>query len=86
MHADELFNVVQVFDNGTYEYVRRGVPAEEAVRAAHHYCSSVGARVGFVRQVLITDGGDCCNFQWRYGEHAGRPFAAGTITYRGGEP
>lgn len=65
--SDE-FNVVQFFQNDRNEYVRRHVSAEEAVRAAHHYCTSVGAKVGTTRRVIITDGGDNTNFEWRYGE------------------
>lgn len=68
MSDTELFNVVQFFPDETYEYVRRGVTAEEAVEAARHYCSSVGARLGTTRRVIITDDGDYCNFEWRFGE------------------
>lgn len=68
MSIQELFNVVQFFQDDSYEYVRRGVPAEEAVSAAKHYCSSVGARLGMVKQVMITDTGDCCCFLWEYGK------------------
>lgn len=64
----ETFSVCQFFEDGSYEYVRRGVEAEEAVKAAHHYCNSVGAKMGFVKKVIITDGGDCVNFEWQYGK------------------
>lgn len=64
----ETFNVVQFFEDDTYEYVRRGVGAEEAVRAAKHYTESVGARMGLVKKVIITDSGDETNFEWRQGE------------------
>lgn len=62
------FSVVQFFEDGTSEYVRSGVGPKEAVEAAHHYCHSVGAKVGITRRVIITDGGDCTNFEWKYGE------------------
>lgn len=62
------FSVVQFFSNGTYEYVRRFVGAEEAVKAAKHYTESVGARMGMVEKVIITDGGDCTCFQWEHGK------------------
>lgn len=65
--SDE-FNVVQFFPDGTYEYVRRGVTAEEAVKAAKHYCTSIGARLGTTRRVIITDGDDATNFEWKFGE------------------
>jgi hypothetical protein len=62
------FNVVQFFEDGSYEYVRNFVSAEEAVRAAKLYTSNVASRIGITRRVIITDGGDCTNFEWRYGE------------------
>jgi hypothetical protein len=68
------FSVCQFFDDGTSEYVRRFVSAEEAVKAAKHYTESVGARLGMTVRVIITDGGDCTNFEWKFGEG---------ITYRG---
>lgn len=58
------FSVVQFFEDGTYEYVRRFVSAEEAMTAAKHYMSSVGVKMGLVKRVIITDGGDCCCFDW----------------------
>ena len=66
--SDEKFNVCQFFEDGSYEYVRRFVPAEEAVKAAHHYCNSVAARMGITKRVIITDGGDSINFEWKFGE------------------
>lgn len=62
------FSVVQFFEDGGYEYVRRFVDAGEAVRAARHYTRSVGAQIGMVRRVIITDGGDFTNFEWMFGE------------------
>ena len=64
----ETFNVCQTFEDGTEEYVRRFVPAEEAVAAFKHYTNSVGARMGMVSRVIITDGGDCTNAEWVYGK------------------
>ena len=68
MNTTGEFSVCQLFEDDTYEYVRRYVSAEEAVKAAHHYCHSVGARLGTTRRVIITDGGDCCNFEWQFGK------------------
>lgn len=62
------FNVVQFFADDTYEYVRRNVSAEEAVTTAHGYCNSVGAKIGTTRRVIITDGDDYTNFEWKFGE------------------
>ena len=62
------FSVVQFFPDGTYERVREFVDAKEAVDAAHHYCSCVGARMGTTQRVIITDGEDFTCFEWKYGE------------------
>jgi hypothetical protein len=59
------FSVVQFFEDGSYEYVRKFVSAEEAMKAANHYCTSMGVKMGFVKRVIITDGGDCCCFDWQ---------------------
>jgi hypothetical protein len=67
MSADE-FSVFQFFGNESYECVSRFVSAEEAVRVAKSLCTSLGARLGTTRRVIITDGGDCTNFEWKFGE------------------
>ena len=54
--------------DGTYEYERRFVGPEEAVGAAISYSSNVSATHGLTRRVIITDGGDCVNWEWRFGE------------------
>jgi hypothetical protein len=64
----ELFSVCQYFKDGSYEYVRRNVRPEEAVRAFDHYVASVGARMGLTTRVMIIDQGDCCNAEWVYGQ------------------
>lgn len=64
----ELYDVVQFFQDDSYEYVRCSVSAEEAVKAAYHYSHSIGAKLGTTRRVIITDDGDCTTFEWRYGE------------------
>jgi 1,4-dihydroxy-2-naphthoyl-CoA synthase len=65
---DEKFSVCQFFANGGYEYVRRYVDAEEAVKAARHYTSNVAVRMGIVNRVIITDGGDMTVFEWKAGK------------------
>lgn len=64
----ERFCVFQFFADGVSERVREFVPAEEAVKAAQHYTSSVGAQIGTTIRVIITDGGDYCVFEWKRGE------------------
>lgn len=66
-HDTGEFSVVQFFASGESEYVRRNIDAKTAVEAAHHYCNSVGAQIGTTTRVIITDGGDCTNFEWIFG-------------------
>lgn len=65
---NETFNVVQFFGDDSYEYVRRYVTADEACQAFIHYTRCVGAQIGTTRRVIITDGGDCINAEWKYNE------------------
>lgn len=67
-HDTGEFSVCQFFKDGTSEYVRRNVSPEEAVNAAKHYCTSVGAQLGTTQRVIITDGEDFTNFEWKFGE------------------
>lgn len=62
------FSVCQFFNNGMYEYVRRWVPAEEAVNAFKHYTSSVAAQIGITARVIITDRDDFTNLEWVKGK------------------
>jgi hypothetical protein len=62
------FSVCQFFEDGSSEYVRRNVGAEEAVKAARHYTDNVAAKMGITSRVIITDGGDYCVFEWKRGE------------------
>ena len=62
------FSVYQFFSNDTHEPVRRNVSAEEAVKAAQHYMSCVGAQAGTTVRVMITDAEDFCTFDWKRGE------------------
>lgn len=67
MNSDKEFSVCQFFDDGTYEYVRRNVSAEEAMQAFAHYTHNVATRMGWVKRVIITDTGDCTCFEWQNG-------------------
>lgn len=62
------YSVVQFFTNGEYEYVRRWVSAEEAIKAAEHYTNNVATKMGIIERVIITDGGDCVCFEWKKGK------------------
>ncbi len=62
------FSVCQFFEDGSYEYYKRFVGDEEAVKAAHFLSHNVAARLGTTKRVIITDGGDHCVFEWKHGE------------------
>lgn len=64
----ELFSVAQFFPNGTWEYVKRGVEAKEAVETAKDYSERPAAKIGIIRRIIITDGGDNTVFEWKFGE------------------
>lgn len=62
----EQFSVTQFFHDGTYETVRKHVMPEEAMRAFAHYTDNVTAKMGLITRVIITDGGDMVNMEWKY--------------------
>lgn len=64
----EKYSVCQFFEDGQYEWVRRNVNSVEAVKAAIHYSTSVGATLGTTARVIITDEGDSINWEWKHGE------------------
>jgi hypothetical protein len=66
--TDGEYNVCQFFENGWYEYTRRYVSADEAAQAFKHYTTNIASRVGIVVRVIITDGGDYVNAEWKFGE------------------
>ena len=61
------FSVCQFFQNDTYEYVLRFVSAEAAMKQVVRLTNSVGGKIGTTNRVIITDGGDSCCFDWRFG-------------------
>lgn len=62
------FSVWQFFADEVHEPLLRFVDGRTAVERARHATLSVGARIGTVRRVIITDGGDHTVFEWRFGE------------------
>ena len=68
MSERDEFSVYQFFEDDSYEAVLRFVGAETAVKRAHALTRSVGGRIGTTRRVIITDGGDSINFEWKFGE------------------
>lgn len=62
------FSVHQFFPDGSSECLRQFVGPEEAVLTARDYTRRPAALIGIIARVIITDGGDNCVFEWRYGE------------------
>jgi len=63
------FSVYQFFaDDAGSERVANFIDAESAVKLAARLASSVGARLGTTRRIIITDGGDDIAFEWLYGQ------------------
>lgn len=62
------FSVTQFFRDDSYETVVKYVDAQTAVDKFIHYSHSVGAKIGTTVRVIITDGGDFTNFEWKFGE------------------
>lgn len=67
-YAKGEFSVTQFFSSDFYEVVRKYVSAEEAVQAFVFYTTNVSAKCGLTARVIITDGGDCINYEWQYGK------------------
>ena len=65
--SSEEFNVIQFFKNGKYEYVRRNVPAVQAVDALKHYTDNVAVKLGLIEKVIITDDLDYTVAEWKHG-------------------
>lgn len=66
--TDGEFSVYQFFTDESYEPVLRFVDAETAVKCSTQLIKSIGAKTGAVIKVIITDGGDLTNFEWKFGE------------------
>ena len=62
------FSVFQFFEDDSYECVRDHVTAEAAMQAAKHYTNNVATKMGVVKRVIVTDGGDFICFEWVHGK------------------
>lgn len=62
------FSVCQFFEDGSYEYVCRFEMPEYAMKLFFNMTRSLGARIGTTVRVIVTDGGDCTNAEWKHGE------------------
>lgn len=62
------FSVFWWDQSGSYYPEKRFVSAKEAVDTAASLVSRPAALIGAIQKVMITDGGDCCNFEWQFGK------------------
>lgn len=62
------YSVAQFFPDGTNEYVRRFVGAEESVKTAKDFSERPAAKIGIIARIVITDGGDFTVFEWQFGK------------------
>lgn len=66
--AENEFSVYQFFPDGTNECVKRFVGGREAMETAKSYITRPAAMMGIITKVMVTDGGDHCNFEWEFGK------------------
>jgi hypothetical protein len=66
--ADERFNVFWWDTDGAQYNELSSVGAEQAVSAAKRMADGPASALGFVQRIIITDSGDCCNFEWIKGK------------------
>lgn len=62
------FSVVTFFPDDSYNVVRRNVGAQEAVEAAKDFSERPAAKIGVIKRIIITDGGDFTVFEWINGK------------------
>jgi hypothetical protein len=62
------FNVVWWDPDGRHYYEKRFCGAEEAIRTAVSLTRRPAAMIGIIKRVIITDGGDCINWEWKDGK------------------
>lgn len=65
--ADE-FSVYWWDRDGGQHQELRCVDARTAVERAHHLATGPASMLGIVERVIITDGGDFTNFEWKKSE------------------
>jgi len=66
--SDTQYSVNCEFSDGTQTYTKRWVTVEEATGEFEHVISSVAAKTGLLKRVIITDGGDMTNAIWEQGK------------------
>ena len=65
---DDTFNVFWWDSQGNQYSELSSVSAEQAVNAAKRLADGPVSLLGIVERIIITDSGDCCNFEWIKGK------------------
>jgi hypothetical protein len=63
----DLFSVVQYYDDDSFEYVARNVGPEAAASVFAISALCAEAQVGLTKRITIMIG-DCVGFEWVYGQ------------------
>lgn len=63
---EETFSVCQFFPDGSYDYIKRYVTAEDAMTTAKSYIGRPAAVIGVIRRLIVEDGGGCIVFEWQF--------------------
>ena len=53
---------------GNWTREKHFVDIETALKTAKSFTERPAALIGVIRRVIITDGGDCMVFEWKFGE------------------
>ena len=70
------FSVFWWDPTGEHHTEKQFVDAQTAVETSASLIKRPAAQLGMIRRVIITDGGDCTNFEWKYGEGVTFPIEA----------
>jgi len=62
------FSVAVFYPDESHEYIARWIDAATAVAIFKAETELITAYLGLVRRVIITDGGDETNAEWKFGE------------------
>jgi len=62
------YSIAVFYPDGRYFYGDRQIDAETAVRRFKRACESPLARAGVWARIIVTDGGDFTNMEWKHGE------------------
>ena len=66
--SEAEFSVYQFAEDGRYVRELSFVTDRTAVVMAMSLARSAAGRVGLIRRIIITDGGDFTVFEWKFGE------------------